>query len=162
MIDTGFPFQICEFDRPDERVRALFDKQFHAPPPDFPRHFVAVLNQNSHAISGYVHFTAHEPGVFLLGGLCVDSLVYRQLTANDRAIVAAEGSLARWLMKNSIQRLGPLRAVFGYTGDTRSRRDTAALGFVPAAQPYLIVQWHQQPFATRAALVEAIVNLGPF
>ena len=80
-------------------------------------------------------YTVYEPGVFLLGGLCVDPACYRLLSADERGMVAAEGSLARWLMRQSIERLRPTRAVFGYTGDTRSRRDTRALGFIQAAEP---------------------------
>jgi hypothetical protein len=162
MTGTLFPFEVAELGDADARVAALFYKSFRSTAPDFPRHFVAFRTSSHNSIAGYVHFTTYEPGVFLLGGLCVDSSTYRRLTTIERALVAAEGSLARWLMKRSIERLVAVRAVFGYTGDARSRRDATALGFVQAAEPFLIVQWHQQPQPTRAALVAAIDALGPF
>ena len=160
--DQWFPFELEELERADARADALFRKSFHAPAPDIPRHFVAVHKQQRGLVAGYVHYTVYEPGIFLLGGLCVDPASYRVLKAEERRSIAAEGSLARWLIKRSIERLGPTLAVFGFTGDTRSRRDTRALGFIQAAEPFLIVQWHSQPLSARPGLIEKIAALGPF
>lgn len=158
----GFPFVLREVRAPDERVAALFHKVFRSPPPDFPRHFVALRGTEADArLAGYIHFTAWQPGVFLCGGLCVDPSVYRHLTKEERGSVGEAGSLARWITDQSIRLLGPKRAVFAYTGDTRSRRDGFAIGSVPVGR-HLIVQWHEEPLEARDALVEQVDALGAF
>lgn len=157
-----FPFLLREVASPDDGVAALFRRVFRSAPPAFPRHFVAFASTAPDGPpAGYVHFTAWQPGVFLCGGLCVDPSLYRTLTVAQRERVAGEGSLARWMSDQSIKLLGPKRAVFAYTGNTRSRRDGFALGFAPVGR-HLIVQWHEEPPADRDALVEQVDALGPF
>ena len=144
-------------------VADLFRKSFHGAPPDIPRHFAAYLcTEGRRTLAAYMHFTVWKPGIFLIGGLCVDARCYRRMSGEERRELAASGSLARRLSDRAIEMLGAKRAVFAYTGDQRSRRDALALGFVPAAGPYLFVQWHEEPVATRAALIEEAVGLGPF
>jgi hypothetical protein len=161
--NASFPFALREVARADASVEALFRRAFHAPPPDFPRHFVALRRDASNATAAaYVHYTEHEPGVYLCGGLCVDARVYRLLDAPSREAIAREGSLSRWLLASSIAALAPLRAVFAYTGDVRSRRDTFAIGFAPAAGEHLLVQWHGEPAASRGALIARVEKIGRF
>lgn len=155
------PFEVAEVPRADAAIERLFRASFGGPPPDYPRHF-AARRADGGAAAGYVHLTVAEPGVFLIGGLCVDARAYRALTREQRAEVAGQGSLSRLLLARAIAQLGPKRAVFAYTGDVRSRRDCEALGFVPARPPYLIVQWHDEPAASREALVARVAALGPF
>lgn len=149
-----------EIAAPDEQAALLFRRCFHSAAPDIPRHFVARMSDG--ALCGYVHLTPIEPEVFLVGGLCVDSGVYRRLPSEARREIAMHGSLSRWLLERSIEIAGSKRAVFAYTGNTMSRRDCAALGFLPAAGPYLLVQWHAEPERQRAELVQRIEKLGPF
>ena len=162
MAVFNIPFVVKESIALTEGVISLFDRSFHASPPDFPRHFVALEAMQPSKVAAYVHFTAAEAGVFLLGGLCVDGSSYRRLDHQQRGAIAAEGSLSRWLMRRSIELLKPARAIFGYTGDVRSRRDITALGFVIAVEPYLFVQWHDEPVQNRDALIGRIARLGPF
>ena len=156
---------MCEIDRPTEGVRELFRRSFHSVPPDEPRHFVALLEPSGRPgpeTAGYVHFTQIESSVYLCGGLCVDARLYRTMTAAQRAMVAAVGSLSRWLSVEAIHGLGQKRAVFAYTGDARSRRDALAIGFVPTEYRHLFVQWHAEAEDRRGALIERIGALGPF
>ena len=157
----SFPFTAMELPSADARVERLFRKSFHAAPPDYPRHFVAVTRDGAH-LGGYIHYTAFEPGVFLLGGLCIDSSVYRRLNRGERAAVAEQGSLCRWLSARSAELLGAKRAVFAHTGNVLSQRDAVALGYVEAAPPHLIVRWHDEPAAARAETVERVLRLGAF
>lgn len=156
------PFQLIEMSVPDDRVEALFLKSFRSPAPDTPRHFVAVADLDPTLAAAYVHYSIYQPGVFLLGGLCVDSSIYRRLSLEQRRAVASNGSLSRWVMQRSIDALGPKRAIFGYTGDRRSQRDSLALGFVSVLEPYLFAQWHDEPPGDRNALVAQVAALGPF
>lgn len=158
------PFVLRELQEPTPEVLALFRKCFASPPPNVPRHYVGMMTHRSQAPTtcAYVHLSQFEPGVFLVGGLCVDVAIYRRLSEQQRNAVARVGSLSRWMLARSIEALGHKRAVFAYTGDTRSRRDCMALGFERAHGPYLIVQWHQEPSDQRNLLVERVERHGPF
>ena len=144
-------------------ITRLFERSFRIPPPDFPRHFVAVVDtEQGERLGGYIHYIEFEKGVFLIGGLCVDSRVYRILPAEQRAHIASVGSLSRWMSDESIAALGPKRAVFAYTGDSRSRRDAFALGFAETSNPYLLVQWHSAPGGSSEALIRRVMARAPF
>lgn len=160
LIRRSIPFSVLETNTA-EAATALFKRSFGADPPTFPRHFIAFHNANR-AVAAYIHFTKFEPGVYLCGGLCVDKSVYRALTKRERAALARRGSLSRWLIEESVDALGPKRAVFTYTGNITSRRDGFAVGCVTAAGKYLIVQWHQEPESSREDLVRRVEALGPF
>jgi hypothetical protein len=162
MPEPSFPFVVERVDDPDARIDALFAKCFGAAAPREPLHFTAVRAGSPRRVAGYVHFLPYKPGIFLCGGLCVDSAIYRTLTPPERERVAQRGSLSRWLSEQSIALLESKQAVFAYTGDARSRRDAAALGFEPARAPHLFVQWHQAPAADRGGMVEDVARLGPF
>lgn len=147
----------------DPRAVALFERSFNASPPDFPRHFVVRKAQEpERGVCGYIHYTEFEPGVYLLGGLCVDARLYRRLAPEIRGEIAGHGSLSRWLLVRSIEGLGPKCAVFAHTGNAISRRDGEAVGFVQASGRHLIVQWHDEPPESRASLVLRVEALGPF
>lgn len=155
------PYAVEELAAKDSRVDRLFRRSFGAPPPEEPRHFGAV-HRATRELGGYIHFREERPGVFLLGGLCVDASLYRRLAPAERQAIARAGSLSRWLLGNAIAALGSKRAVFAYTGHAGSRRDCLALGFEPACGPYLLVQWHDAPPAERRTLADAIAARGPF
>jgi hypothetical protein len=161
---TRFPFTVREVVTPGEGASALFARVFRSPPPDFPRHFILEWREGTiRTTMGYVHYTAFEPGVFLCGGLCIDTRIYRRLPPRTRARIAAKGSLSRWLLERSIGALGTgTRAVFAFTGDERSRRDILAIGFVPARTRFLFVQWRREGESTRLELVKRVTALGPF
>jgi hypothetical protein len=162
------PFSLEEIERPDSATIELFKRAFNSPPPPEPRHFVAILQrkgkpESARRIGGYVHFIRFDDGVFLCGGLCVDSRLYRTLSRGERAAIAQQGSLSRWLLSKSIAALGHTRAVFAYTGDKRSRADGLASGFILAEAPFLLVQWHDGLLeGGRAALVSRVAAHGPF
>lgn len=157
----GEPFRLDRPERLDAGAAGVFVRAFGGAPPDFPHHFVA-----RHRVSGrtaaYVHYTSFQSGIYLCGGLCVDSRVYRLLSERERRLMAGQGSLARWISDRSIAALEDKLAVFAYTGDVRSQRDAAALGFEPARPPHLFVQWHAATAEQRQQLVEAVAAAGPF
>ena len=162
MTRDAVPFTVRELPAADAAAAALFRRAFGGPPPGIPRHFVAIADSNGGAVAGYVHYRFFEPGVYLIGGLCVDARQYRKMPAAQRESIAREGSLARWLSRESIAALGAKKAVFAYTGDVRSRRDALALGFQAADHPYLMVQWHDVPAAERPAIEARVAANGPF
>jgi hypothetical protein len=155
------PFTFAEQPQLDIGAKALFVSAFGAPPPDFPIHFVARYRRTG-AAAAYVHYTEHLPGVYLCGGLCVDTPIYRQMSSVERNAVKERGSLSRWLLNESIKRLRRKSAVFAYTGNVMSQRDGLASGFIRTDHPHLIVQWHGAAPAIRPDLTARIAGLGPF
>lgn len=158
---NDFPFDLEQLSHVDSQVNVLFQASFGSAPPDFPLHFVARWGADG-SVRGYVHYTRHEPGVYLCGGLCVDARPYREMSKEDRALLKDAGSLSRWLLRHSIERLPDKKAVFAYTGNTMSIRDGLASGFVDTGHRHLIVQWHGAVPPERPALLERIAALGPF
>ena len=162
-IVDGVAFGVEEATEAGDAVERLFHKAFHCAAPRTPRHFVATLERDgSRRVAAYLHATVQEPGVFLMGGLVVDTRVYRLLTSQERKAISAQGSLSRWLIARVTGMLGPKRAAFAFTGNLLSQRDTLALGYQPAAGHHLLVQWHSEPMALRAALVARVAAVGPF
>lgn len=162
ILARRFPFVLEGPEAPDAATNELFRRAFGVPAPDFPHHFVARAAHERTKVAGYVHYTEYLPGVYLCGGLCVDARVYRGLGDAARRAIADRGSLSRWLLASSIESLERKRAVFAFTGDTRSRRDVLELGFTVAREPHLFVQWHGEPPASRVDLVAKVAALGPF
>lgn len=160
LIGLRSPFSFTELRSPDAGVAALFSHAFGTPPPDYPSHFVA--RYQGIVTAGYIHYIEHLPGVYLCGGLCIDTRVYRTLSRVERAIVKRHGSLSRWLLNESIGRLPNKRAVFAYTGNRVSERDGFASDFVRTAIPHVIVQWHCSGQGVRTNLLSNVAGLGPF
>lgn len=155
------PFEFIELATPNEDAVRLFSTSFGAKPPEIPFHFIA-RHRRTGDVCGYIHYTEQMPGVYLCGGLCIDKMVYRRLSAAEKGVVARHGSLSRWLLNKSIAKLPRKSAIFAYTGNIMSRRDGLATGFLETRNPRLIVQWHGAPDSARAGLIESISRLGPF
>ncbi len=171
-VELEFPFAIRELKKPHGAAADLFQRSFNRAPPDSPRHFVALLHRpGRESVAGYVHLRPFESDVYLCGGLCVNSRMYRELTVEERTLVTAYGSLSRWLILAATDALGYKRAVFAYTADPQNRRDALALGYVSAApallpfssaRKHLLVQWHNEPEVERTKLVRRVAASGPF
>ncbi len=155
--------ELEEVGSPDALLTQLFMRSFGGAPPSEPAHFAAFYCEGRRRTAcAYVHQTKYSPGVFLVGGLCVDTSLYRRMPPTVRRQIGEHGSLSRWLLARSIELLGPKRAVFAYTGSVLTRRDCDALGFISAAGPNLLVQWHDEPEVERKGLVRSVAALGPF
>jgi hypothetical protein len=157
----ALPLDVVEFTHLNEGIVALFRKSFRAEPPDYPIHIAAVARDTGDVV-GYIHYTTHAPGVFRLGGLCVDTRIYRRLSDGDRRFLKAQGSLSRWLLNESIRKLPAKRAIFAYTGNVMSLRDGFESGFEKTAHPHLIVQWHAAEPRLRPELIRGVADFGPF
>lgn len=155
------PFIVDEIAEPDAHVDALFARCFGGPAPRLPFHYIA-RRRGDGSVAGYVHYTRHEPGIYLCGGLCVDARVYRSLAVADRAAMQREGSLSRWMSRESIARLPDKKAVFAYTGNLMSIRDALALDFQRTTHQHLMVQWHAASAGEREGVLGRVAALGPF
>lgn len=142
----------------------LFRRLFHFPPPDYPRHFVAMYERDAGETLtlGYIHFTPHG-AVYLCGGMAFDERLYRRLPAADRQALRAMGGVAHLMHERTRPALADAEAIFGYVGDVKAERVDLRSGFVHTGHKHLIVTWLRALAPQRqAALVEEIRALGPF
>lgn len=142
----------------------LFARKFHAPPPDFPIHYVCFYRAAPTEISvaGYVHCSAFEAS-YLYGGLVIDERLYRRMPEPHRAAMRNCGGIARYLMQATCNRLGKAAALFAYVGDARSNRVLRSVGFAATAHAFVMARWPKAlPEPHRRALAARVASLGPF
>lgn len=142
----------------------LFRRLFHFPPPDYPRHFVAMYEPHAgEALTlGYIHFT-RQGKVYLCGGMAFDERLYRRLPAADRQALRALGGVAHLMHERTRPSLADAEAIFGYVGDVKAERVDLRSGFVHTGHKHLIVTWLRDlPPGRQEALVEEIRAIGPF
>jgi len=145
-------------------VGELFRRKFHAPPPDFPLHFVSFYRAapSDIRVIGYVHYSEFEDS-YLCGGLVIDDRLYRQMPASHRQAVRRCGGIAEHLLKVTFARLGHAAAIWGYVGDTRAQRVDERVGFRRTEHPYVMVCWMRElSDADKRARMARVVALGPF
>ncbi len=145
-------------------VGELFQRKFHAPPPDFPLHYVCFYRaaaSDIHVI-GYVHYSQFEDS-YLCGGLVIDDRLYRQMPAPHREAIRRDGGIAEHLLRESFARLAHAAAIWGYVGDTRAERVDTRVGFRRTEHPYVMVCWMRElSDADKRARMSRVVALGPF
>lgn len=142
----------------------LFDRKFHAPPPDVPHHYVSFYRAAPPDIRvvGYVHFSEFEDS-YLCGGLVIDDRLYRRMPVSHRKAIRNCGGIAEHLMKVAFARLSHAAAIWGYVGDTRAERVDKRVGFCRTEHPYVMVCWMRDlPEADKRARWSRVVSLGPF
>ena len=145
-------------------VGELFQRKFHAPPPDFPIHYVSFYRAapSDIRVIGYVHYSPFEDS-YLCGGLVIDDRLYRQMPASHRKAIRRDGGIAEHLLRESFARLAHAAAIWGYVGDTRAERVDTRVGFRRTEHPYLMVCWMRElSDADKGARMSRVVALGPF
>jgi hypothetical protein len=155
---------IAEIDAAAELAGVLFQATFGHAIPDFPRHFVAFHSRSEalHVVS-YIHYTAWEDHSWLCGGLCVDRDAYRRADPTEAEEWKRAGGLGEILLRNTLGRLTDRVAIFGHCGDDRQWQHDLNVGFVPAADPNLLVIWNRPlDQAQRTRLIEKALALGAF
>ena len=142
----------------------LFRRKFHAPPPDFPIHFVSFYRAapSELRVIGYVHYSEFEDS-YLCGGLVIDDRLYRRMPGAQREAIRSGGGIAEHLLKVTFARLGHAAAIWGYVGDTRAERVDLRAGFRRTEHPYIMVCWMRDlSEAEKRARMSRVVALGPF
>lgn len=144
----------------------LFQRKFKHPVPDYPRHFVAFYQaaEGTRSTIGYVHYLPFE-NVYLCGGMCVDTPMYRKLPKAHMDGIRRAGSLAEYLLRETFEMVGPCAAIFGSVGDATARVVDLRVGFIDTGEPHLMVVWRDARTAgetEKQALVRKIAALGDF
>lgn len=128
----------------------LFIQAFGDPIPNFPKHFVLLLSDQSVTLTlGYVHFT-HQNNIYLGGGMCVNSRVLRQVPKTIREQLSAQGGVAYTMLSESVKQLTDCDAVFGHVGHKGAYKIDLAVGFEQTEHPHLIVFWQNKNLSPAA------------
>jgi hypothetical protein len=156
---------ITEVDRADFFITELFKRKFGHPPPDFPRHLVALYRDPSGAMHliGYSHMMPFGD-VYLSGGSCSDGETIRRMQAHERDALQAAGGIWFYLLKYAFRKYADCcDAFFGHCGDKRAREVAFAAGFIQTEHENLIVNWHKPLHENfRRALTAKVHALGKF
>lgn len=158
--------QIIEVDHADLLISELFQRKFHSPPPDFPKHFVAFYKPDPERSGllpvGYVHQTPYLD-CHLCGGLVIDDRIYRTIPANHRKIIRHYGGIAELLLRESFDRVGDTKAIWGHVGNKQAEQVDLRVGFIHTSIKPIMVCWRQDlSDQEQQHLLEKIVKIGPF
>jgi len=137
--------QVSEVDDAVEIAQPLFDRRYRLPVPEFPHHVAAMYTgaDGTRALACYIHFTDCGD-LILCGGACTDNRVLRRMSETERDALREVGGIFQHTLAWSQRHFGArFAAVFGYTGDTLTKRVIDTLGWVPTPHPHLVVYWMQ-------------------
>jgi len=156
-------FRIVEVDDVERYAGALFRRCFHNPPPDAPRHFVALVDaEGEERTIGYIHY-AKLDDVYLGGGMCIDERVFRRLPTERREHLKQAGGIAEQMLRYTTAALADANAIFGYVGDKRAERVDLRAGFEHTGTEHLIVFWPRLvPVEEQRAIIARVARVGPF
>jgi hypothetical protein len=137
---------VTEVDAGATFAKSVFRRRYNLVPPEFPHHVVAFYRRDDEAfdVACYIHFT--DCGEMILcGGACTDNRVLRRMSEQQRDALREVGGVFQLALGWSTRRFGErFAAVFGYSGDTLTRRVTDALGWEQTQHQHLLVHWMQQ------------------
>lgn len=156
-------FRIVEVDDVEPYAGALFRRCFRNPPPDVPRHFVALVDTDGEERTiGYIHYSKLDD-VYLGGGMCIDERVFRRLPTERREHLKQAGGIAEQMLRHTTASLANAKAIFGYVGDKRAERVDLRAGFAHTGTEHLIVFWPRPlPVDEQRAIVARVARVGPF
>jgi len=136
---------------------SVFARRYRLTVPEFPHHVVAfyVREDGASEVACYIHFTDCGD-LILCGGACTDNLVLRKMTDDQRNALRTVGGIFQYTLNWSMHKFSKqFAAVFGFSGDTATRRVTDALGWQQTQHPHLLVYWMQEVEEKRRAQMTA-------
>lgn len=156
---------ITEIDSAHFLAGELFRRKFGDPPPDTPRHVVALYRDDAGAVhlAGYSHMRPFGD-VYLSGGSCTNGETLRRMTEHEREALQAAGGVWYLILKYAFAKYADdCDAYFGHCGDPRALVVAQEAGFVKLEHEHLIAHWHKPLHETvRRALIAKVHALGPF
>jgi hypothetical protein len=146
-------------------VNQLFRRKFGSDGPDIPRHFIAFYKDLAGAlhVAGFSHMMRFNQ-VYLSGGSCSDGNTLKRMSAEELAMVKAQGGIWAMILRHCWTRLdGECDAYFGHCGDPRAREVALATGFEVTHTPVHIVRWHKPLSAEqKTELLDSVIAIGLF
>ena len=146
-------------------INELFRRKFSADAPSVGRHLIMFHRTAEGAIRAvcYAHFMPFGD-IMLVGGVCTDGDVIRQMTDQEQAALRAAGGAYHLLLRHGFQHFAAdCEAFFGYCGDARAEQVNLMSGFEKTQHEYLLVNFHKDvhPVMQRALIAKAAA-IGPF
>lgn len=145
-------------------VADLFQRKFSCPPPDYPKHFVALYSIDgvNWQPVGYVNFWQRGKA-YMCGGLVIDDRVYKTIPTAHRKIIRQQGGIAEKLLVDGFRMLPKCDVIWGYVGNTQARRVDLRVGFVDTHRDQVMAVWNKDfSDAEKHQLAEEISSVGPF
>jgi hypothetical protein len=148
-------------------VRSLFNRKFNADPPgnDWPYHLCAFW----HSAPGHLKLVAYAHfGRFgdtcLVGGMCTDGNMIREMPAALRDEVTAHGGICVHLLRFGFREFaGKFDAFYGLVEDSRALEVDLAAGFVKTEHNKLVRYLPKPLDAKHVACLDAkVLTLGAF
>jgi len=146
-------------------IEDLFRRSFGDPPPSTPVHYVAFCKvaPSTFEAVGYYHVT-HCGEYALVGGLCVNTCIYRKLWAGRQSVLSDRGrGIGEKLVRAAFEDVGDSKAFFAYVGNPMSKAIIRRVGFIDTNHTYLMVKW-LKPLSEeeRERMIAEVIALGPF
>ena len=144
-IPEVLKISLLEVDNAEPLAGDLFKRSFKHKIPNFPRHFVLLVNNDKDQVLtlGYVHFIQHQ-NMYMGGGMCVDNQALRQLPKSLRLELNDQGGVAFYMLSEAVKKLKDCDAVFGYVGHKAAYKIDLAVGFEQTQHQHLIVYWNNK------------------
>ena len=156
---------VGEVERGDRFARALFQRKFGSPPPEFGHHLIAfhARADGTYACAAYLHLWT-QGTIGLVGGGCTDGHVLRAMSPAERAAIDASGGLLLQMLGFCFAKFeGGLEAFFGHCGDARAKEVDLRAGFEQTRSPLLLVRPNRPLSAERREeLLRDVEAVGPF
>ena len=157
-------FPMEEVSHPSPSVANLFQRCHGHAIPDYPRHFVLWHARPAGAPkpAAYLHLLALDE-VYLAGGMCADSSVYRELPPEVFSKLRDAGGLATMILRRSYGFLGDCPGVFGHVAEPRARQADLRAGMVDTGREHLMVCWLKEvPESEKRRLIDRVAAHGAF
>jgi hypothetical protein len=158
----------------DELFRESFGVPFPVPrthaglsiptPPENWRQYVARYRwpDGNEETVGFCNWIKHGE-VYLEGGMCVRTTIYRRMPRDHFRQCQEQGGLAQMMMAVAARELTDCVAWFGFCGDAKALAVDLRAGYVQTDRKHVIVKWFKPlPELQRKALIDAIAAIGPF
>ena len=142
----------------------LFRRHFHAAPPNYGRHFVALYRagRDGSQCIGYIHYSFFED-MYLIGGMVIDKGAYRRIPLLHRRVIRDAGGIAEKMLRDTMARCPGAPAFWGHVGDKLAYEVDYRVGFRPTGHPHVIVFWNREiSEKEKIARTARVAALGPF
>lgn len=146
-------------------INELFNKKFNCDAPKVTNHLLAFYKNQSNCFLpvSYASFMSYK-NVILVGGVMTDGDVIRQMSEQEKQIIANSKGIYYSMLKYAFSYFADrCDAYFGYVNNPRALEVNLAAGFEKTEHQYLIANYHK-PMSNwkKNKITEMIKNLGAF
>jgi hypothetical protein len=146
-------------------INDLFNKKFNCDAPDITNHLIAFYKNKDNCFLpvSYASFLPHK-NVMLVGGVMTDGNVIKQMTEEERTIIANSDGIYYSMLRYAFEYFADnCDAYFGYVNNPRALEVNLMAGFEKTEFQYLIANYHK-PLSNwkKNRMNKMVKDLGPF